>query len=80
MTCLPDRPREALLADRSWPASGPGLGPDNQSLRDCQCDEWSVYRVDRSRGVKIQIDLHTRKVYYSDKNTPRRVPYNVIEA
>lgn len=43
-------------------------------------DDWSVYLTDRSRGVNIQLDLHTKKVMYSDANTPRRVQYDVLVA
>jgi hypothetical protein len=34
-------------------------------------DDWSVYLQDDSRGVWLQLDLHTKKVMYRDKNTPQ---------
>ena len=43
-------------------------------------DEWSVYLDDGSRGVSIQIDLHRKKVRYSDPNTPWRDQYDVLRA
>ena len=43
-------------------------------------DEWSVYMKDSSRGVSIQIDLHRKKVRYSDPNTPWRDQYDVLSA
>ena len=43
-------------------------------------DDWSVYLHDASRGARIQIDLHTRKIYYSDAGSPRRELYDVIDA
>ena len=43
-------------------------------------DEWSVYLTDRSRGVSLQIDLHQRKVMYSDKASPPRPLYDVVAA
>ena len=38
-------------------------------------DMWSVYLHDPSRNVRIQIDLHTRKIYYSDPQAPKREQY-----
>lgn len=43
-------------------------------------DEWSVYLIDKSRGVKLQLDLHTKKIMYSDKKSPRRVQYLIKSA
>jgi hypothetical protein len=43
-------------------------------------DEWSVYLIDRSRGVNVQLDLPTRKVMYSDARSPRRALYDIAEA
>lgn len=40
-------------------------------------DDWSVYLTDSSRGVNIQLDLHTKNIYYSDNNTARRVQYKI---
>ena len=37
-------------------------------------DDWSVYLLDPSRGVKLQLDLHTRKVMYSDSGAPSPRP------
>ncbi|MBL8305285.1 MAG: hypothetical protein JNM33_01215 [Rubrivivax sp.] len=44
---------------------------------EVQRDDWSVYLVDRSRGVNLQLDLHTRKVMYSDANTQRSPLYDI---
>ena len=43
-------------------------------------DEGSVYLVDRSRNVTIQLDLHTRKVMYGDAGSPRRPLYDILAA
>ena len=43
-------------------------------------DEWSVYLVDRSRGVEIQLDLFTRKVMFGDGRSPRRPLYDILAA
>ncbi len=48
------------------------------SFEEVQRDEWSIYLVDRSRGVNLQIDLHTMKVMYSDASSPRRELYQVV--
>ncbi len=48
------------------------------SFEEVQRDEWSVYLLDRSRGVNLQIDLHTMKVMYSDASSPRRELYQVV--
>lgn len=43
-------------------------------------DQWSVYLRDASRGVNIQLDLHTRKVMYNEDGKARRPLYKVITA
>jgi hypothetical protein len=47
-------------------------------FEEVQRDQWSIYLVDRSRGVNLQIDLHTMKVMYSDASSPRRELYQVV--
>lgn len=47
---------------------------------EVQRDDWSVYLVDRSRGVNLQLDLHTRKVMYSDATTQRSPLYDIMTA
>lgn len=49
-------------------------------FEEAQRDDWSVYLVDRSRGVNLQLDLHTRKVMYSDASTARREQYAILDA
>jgi len=43
-------------------------------------DEWSVYLYDRSRDVHIQLDLHRKRVIYSQGNGPRSDIYTVISS
>jgi len=43
-------------------------------------DDWSVYLRDASRGVNIQLDLHTKKVMYSDDNGNAFPLYDVTRA
>jgi hypothetical protein len=49
-------------------------------FQETQRDDWSVYLVDPSRGVNLQLDLHTRKVMYSDAGSPRRELYDIVAA
>ena len=57
-----------------FPASPHGT---NFNFNEVNRDEWSVYLHDPSRDVRIQIDLHTRKIYYSDAHSPRRELYSI---
>ena len=42
-------------------------------------DEWSVYLYDENRKVSIQLDLHTKKVYYKDpKLKKERAQYEIM--
>lgn len=44
-------------------------------------DDWSVYLIDDSRGVRLQLDLHTRTISYADANDPRMRPlYRISDA
>ncbi len=43
-------------------------------------NDWSVYLNDASRNVSIQIDLHRRKIRYSDPETPWRDQYDLSSA
>ena len=40
-------------------------------------DEWSVYLVDPSRGIEIQLDVFRRKVTIAEAGRPRRDLYNI---
>jgi len=43
-------------------------------------DDWSVYLVDNSRGMEIQLDLHTRLVNWNLFGQPRQPLYQVLSA
>lgn len=43
-------------------------------------DEWSVYIRDNSRGINIQLDLHTAKVMYSDDDGNAFELYQIVDA
>ncbi len=64
------------IATNKWMEKGENTYYFNETHRD----EWSVYLKDNSRGVNIQLDLHTKKVMYSDSNSPRRELYDVMHA
>jgi hypothetical protein len=42
-------------------------------FRETHRDAWSVYLVDNSRGVYISLDLHAKKVMYSDKKNKKKI-------
>jgi uncharacterized protein YkuJ len=50
------------------------------SFREDRRDGWSVFLTDSNRKVHLQLDLHTKVIYYSDANTPRREQYGINEA
>jgi len=41
-------------------------------------DDWSVYLVDRSRNVRLQLDLHRRKVGYAEGNGRMSDLYDIV--
>lgn len=55
------------------------LGNNGASFkfREINRDDWSVYLVDQSRGVNIQLDLHRKKVVYSDNKGARFDLYTI---
>lgn len=64
-----------------WVETGVDHQKINFRFREVNRDDWSVYLNDASRGVDIQLDLHTKKVLYSDRSNPqRRELYSVLDA
>lgn len=47
-------------------------------FKESNRDDWSVYLIDQSREVSIQIDIWTKKIFYSDPKAPRREQYTVL--
>ena len=43
-------------------------------------DDWSIYLIDRSRNVQIQLDLHTKKVMYNEVGKSKIPLYNITKA
>lgn len=66
-------------ADRKWVEFGPTQNV-KFNYTEAARDDWSVYLQDATRGVSIQIDLHTRKVIHSDRTITRQPLYDVAAA
>lgn len=66
--------------DRAW-AEINAAGQPMFRFVETQRDEWSVYLHDSQRDVRIQLDLYTRRVNYSDTGNPalRRL-YDLVDA
>ncbi len=65
---------------KQWAEEGTKQGVTRYKFTETHRDDWSVYLTDNSRGVNIQLDLHTKKVMYSDKKNPTRRPlYNITQ-
>lgn len=43
-------------------------------------DDWSVYLYDKSRDVHIQLDLHTKKVMYSEGSGAKSPIYTIMDS
>jgi len=64
---------------KKWQEIGKSGKPFN--FRERARDEWSVYLLDKSRGVRIRLDLHTKKIYYKDANMQKeREQFAVMNA
>ena len=68
------------FAQGAYRMTGPGKweerGRDGASFQfaEDRRDDWSIYLTDASRGVRLQLDLHTRKVMYADSGAPNLRP------
>lgn len=60
-----------------WTERAEGSQKPRFRFRETGRDDWSVYLRDDSRGVDLQIDLHTGNIYYTDPSTPRTVLYRI---
>ncbi|MFM9887319.1 MAG: hypothetical protein ACKVQT_30195, partial [Burkholderiales bacterium] len=50
-------------------------------FREVGRDDWSVYLLDDSRGIRLQLDLHTRKVNHRYRdNDPYTPLYSIVMA
>ena len=55
-------------------------GQKTFSFSQTQRDDWSVYLLDSSRNVRLQLDLHRKMVRYSDPQTPIRDQYKILSS
>lgn len=66
--------------DRAW-AEYNAAGQPLFRFVETQRDEWSVYLNDSQRPVRVQLDLYTRRVNYSDSANPvLRKLYDLVDA
>jgi hypothetical protein len=56
-----------------------GKGPTNEFVEERR-DEWSVYLLDGTRDVRLQIDLKQMQVFYSEGTSPKSPLYNIMSA
>jgi VHL beta domain len=49
-------------------------------FKETHRDDWSVYLFDASRGIRIQLDLHRREIFFSMSGQPRQVLYRISSA
>ena len=62
---------------KEWVERARGSQQPRFRFRETARDDWSVYLRDESRGVDLQLDLHTGNIYFSDAQTPRQVLYRI---
>lgn len=63
----------------SWTEGGADGNPRFQ-FEESDRDEWSVYLYDRSRDVKIQLDLHRGKILYGQGSSGMSDLYTITSA
>ena len=63
--------------------TGPGRWDETASdgesftFKETKRDDGSVYLTDASRGVKMQLDLRRKQVYYADGDSKQRPLYPI---
>jgi hypothetical protein len=66
-----------LLPFARWTESGGGTTFEFVEERR---DEWSVYLLDGTRDVTLQLDLKQMQVFYSEGSSPKRPLYGIMSA
>lgn len=70
-----------LTSPGAWIETGPSGNDTRFSFQETGRDDWSVYLIDRSRNVTLQLDLYRRWVVYQhDKPGERRDLYEITAA
>lgn len=65
---------------KAWKEVGIAKGAGTFEFKELNRDQWSIYLRDETRSVSIQLDLHTKKVMYSDSRTSQRRPlYEIMD-
>ncbi|HEY1852114.1 MAG TPA: hypothetical protein VGG60_13890 [Candidatus Binataceae bacterium] len=62
---------------QTWVEDHAVLGRSRFQYHETGRDEWSVYLFDASRNVKIQLDLFTKTIFYSDETQARFALYAI---
>ncbi|GAA1833648.1 hypothetical protein GCM10009836_09740 [Pseudonocardia ailaonensis] len=62
----------------TWVEDSRTAGPDRFEFHETARDDWSVYLLDRSRDVGLQLDLHTGIVYLTVGTGPRGEQYRIV--
>ncbi len=69
------------VGKKAWKEIGTAEGAGSFEFKEMNRDEWSVYLKDEGRSVSIQLDLHTKKVFYKDaKNLQKRPLYEILNS
>jgi hypothetical protein len=64
-----------MSGSKSWEDTG--SGGESFSFVEAKRDDGSVYLIDRSRGVKMQLDLRRGQIYYADGDSKQRPLYPI---
>jgi hypothetical protein len=67
-----------LVAALKWVESTPN-GQVRFRFDETARDEWSIYLIDRSRNVEVQLDLYRRKVLYGEGGAQRADLYDIVK-
>ena len=69
------------IAPKRWKEVGAAKNAGTFEFKELNRDEWSVYLKDEARNVSVRLDLHTKKVMFSDvKNQQERPIYEIIRS
>jgi len=77
--------QHAQFAEGHFIQTGPVTWRENRGkgkfeFTESARDKWSVFLEDSSRKVSIHIDLHRKKIRYSDPKTPWQDQYDLLSA
>ncbi|MEM1368101.1 MAG: hypothetical protein AAGG02_08785 [Cyanobacteria bacterium P01_H01_bin.15] len=76
---------QANYADGRFQKTQPGgwqefnaVGEATFSFQETARDDWSVYLIDPSRNLQIQIDIHRKMISWGQNNGPRSDLYPIV--